>query len=114
MSWDFSSENMVKVKQILAKYPPQCKQSATMPLLQLAQEQNQNWLPLAAMNKIAAMLELPPIRVYEVASFYSMYNRTPMGKFHLQVCCTTPCMVRGSYDLIAALEKKLGIKLGGV
>jgi len=88
--------------------------SVTLSLLRqtLAQEQNDNWLPLAAMNKIASMLDMPPIRVYEVACFYSMYNREPMPKYHLQVCGTTPCQLCGSEKLLGALEKHLGVKPG--
>lgn len=110
--WDFTSENHEKIKKILAKYPTNYKRSGIMPLLTLAQEQNQNWLPVAAMNRIAEMLEVPPMRVYEVATFYSMYNRTPIGKYHIQLCGTSPCMVRGSEEIAAAMEKHLGIKMG--
>ncbi len=78
----------------------------------LAQEQNDNWLPLAAMNRIAAMLDMPPIRVYEVATFYSMYNREPMAKWHLQVCGTTPCQLCGSEKILSTLEKALGVAPG--
>lgn len=78
----------------------------------LAQEQNGNWLPLAAMNRIAQMLDMPAIRVYEVATFYSMYNREAMPKYHLQVCGTTPCMLCGSEKIISTLEQHLGIKKG--
>ena len=78
----------------------------------LAQEQNDNWLPLAAMNKIAQMLDMPPIRVYEVATFYSMYNREPMAKYHLQVCGTTPCQLCGSEKILDTLEKALGVAPG--
>jgi len=110
--WDFSEENQHKVKVIMAKYPSNYKSSAVMPLLQLAQEQNANWLPLAAMNKIAQMLDMPPIRVYEVATFYSMYNRTPMGKYHIQLCGTTPCQLCGAEKILSTIEKHLGIHAG--
>ena len=84
-----------------------------MPLLMLAQKQNNNFLPLAAMHKIAKILEIPPMQVYEVASFYTMYNRTPVGKYHLQVCGTTPCMLRGAQTIIKTIEDHLDIKCGG-
>jgi len=110
--WEFAASNAEKVKEILAKFPTNYKASAVMPLLTLAQEQNGNWLPLAAMNHIARMLDMPPIRVYEVATFYSMYNREPMPKYHLQVCGTTPCQLCGSEKLLDVLEKHLGVKAG--
>lgn len=112
--WNFKAENEPKVKEIMAKFPTNYKASAVMPLLTLAQEQNDNWLPLAAMNKIAQMLDMPPIRVYEVATFYSMYNREPLGKYHLQVCGTTPCQLCGSEKILAALESKLGVGPGEI
>jgi NADH dehydrogenase (ubiquinone) flavoprotein 2 len=105
---------MKKVQKILAKFPSNYKQSAVMPLLTLAQEQNDNWLPLAAMNKVAEMLEMPPIRVYEVATFYTMYNREKLGKYHIQLCGTTPCMLCGSEKLGETLVKHLGIKEGEI
>lgn len=110
--FEFTAENLEKSKVILAKFPSNYKQSAVMPLLTLAQEQNNNWLPLTAMNKIADMLDMPRIRVYEVATFYSMYNREPVGKLHIQLCGTTPCQVSGSEKLMAAIEKKYGITNG--
>jgi NADH dehydrogenase (ubiquinone) flavoprotein 2 len=85
-----------------------------MPLLQMAQEQNANWLPLTAMNKIAEILDMAPIRVYEVATFYSMYNRTPMGKYHIQLCGTTPCQLCGAEQIGEAILKHLNIKMGGM
>jgi NADH dehydrogenase (ubiquinone) flavoprotein 2 len=114
MKWEFTDENMKKVREIMAKFPTNYKASAVMPLLTLAQEQNDNWLPLAAMNKIAQMLDMAPIRVYEVATFYSMYNREPLGKYHLQVCGTTPCMLCGSEKILATLEKHLGVEKGEI
>ncbi|KAF0852880.1 mitochondrial Complex I (CI) NADH:ubiquinone oxidoreductase subunit 24-kDa/NUHM/NDUFV2/NuoE [Andalucia godoyi] len=110
--FDFSPELYKRIDQILAKYPPNRKRSATLPLLDLAQRQCGGWVPLAAMNKIAQLLEVAPIRVYEVATFYSMVNRKPVGKYHLQVCVTSPCMVKGSDEILHALEKHLGIHLG--
>lgn len=81
-----------------------------MPLLWLAQKQNGNFLPLSAMQKIAKILEIPDMAVYEVASFYTMYNRAPVGKFHLQICGTTPCMVRGAGEVIDAALSHLGVE----
>ena len=85
---------------------------AVIPLLHLAQDQNDGWLSLAAMRKVAKIVEQPEIRVFEVASFYTMFNRDPIGKHHVQVCTTTPCMLRGAYDVLGALEKHLGVKSG--
>ena len=83
-----------------------------MPLLTLAQEQNDNWLPISAMNYVADLLDMPRIRAYEVATFYSMYNREPVGRFHIQLCGTSPCQLCGSEALAAAIEKKYGIANG--
>lgn len=110
--FDFLPEVYEKIEKILAKYPPDRKRSATLPLLDLAQRQCKGWVPLAAMNKIAKIVGVAPIRVYEVASFYSMYNRFPVGKYHIQVCVTTPCMVTGCDELISTLEEHLGIHMG--
>ena len=96
---------------IIAKYPPGRQASAVLPLLYLAQGQHQNWLPRAAMNYVAALLSMPPIRVYEVATFYTMFNLKPVGRHLLQVCTTTPCWLRGSDEVVAACERKLGIKM---
>ena len=98
--FDFTQENYKKIDEILSYYPKAYKKSATMPLLWLAQKQNNNHVTLAAMQKIAKILEIPEMAVYEVASFYTMYNRTPVGKYHLQVCGTTPCMVRGAKEVL--------------
>ncbi|KAG0479391.1 hypothetical protein HPP92_010249 [Vanilla planifolia] len=110
MKWEFSTTNMERVKEILSHYPSNYKQSAVIPLLDLAQQQHGGWLPVSAMNEIARVIEVAPIRVYEVATFYSMFNRTKVGKYHLLVCGTTPCMIRGSRDIEDALLKHLGVK----
>jgi len=110
--WEVSAENKAKIEGILKRYPANYKASAVMPLLQMAQEQNQNWLPLAAMNKVAEICDMPPIRVYEVATFYSMFNRTPVGKYHIQLCGTTPCQLCGAEKILETIEKHLGIKAG--
>lgn len=97
---------------ILKKYPPNWKRSAIIPLLHLAQKQNNNFLPLSAMRKIAKITEVNEMDVYEVATFYTMFNRERVGKFHLQICGTTPCQLRGAEKIIEACEKHLGIKSG--
>ncbi|HTT79709.1 MAG TPA: NADH-quinone oxidoreductase subunit NuoE [Stellaceae bacterium] len=109
----FSPENLEKAKAHIAKYPPGRQQSAVLPLLDLAQRQSGGWLPLAAMHRVADLLAMPRIRVYEVATFYTMFNLKPVGRWFLQVCTTTPCWLRGSDDLVAACEEKLGIGIGG-
>lgn len=110
--FEFTEENYKEVDRLLSKFPKNYKQSACIPLLMLAQKQNDNFLSLSAMNKVAKVMEVPPMKVYQVASFYTMFNRTPVGKFHLQVCGTTPCMVRGSRDIMKAVEEFAGIKDG--
>jgi len=112
VQFDFTPENWIKSTQILAKYPDGYKRSAVMPLLDLAQRQCGGWLPLSAMNKVAKVLACPPMLVYEVASFYTMYNRNPIGKYFVQVCGTTPCELCGARELIEKLEKHLGIHCG--
>lgn len=109
----FSSVNQEKVKTILSKYPENAKESAVMPLLWLAQKQNKdNWIPKAAMNHIAEILDMPPIKVYEVATFYTMFNKEPVGKHLIQVCRTTPCWLRGSDSITNACKKHLKIEKG--
>jgi len=95
--FEFDEDSKKEIARVLAKFPPQYKASATIPLLYIAQEQagSNNWVTLAAMNKIAELLEVPPMKVYEVATFYTMFNREPVGKIHIQLCGTTPCMVAG-------------------
>ncbi|CAG9329802.1 unnamed protein product [Blepharisma stoltei] len=107
--FDFTEENYQKITTILTHYPPQYKRSATINLLYLAQKQCDGWVPLAAMNKIAKILEISEMDVYEVCSFYTMFNREPVGKYHLQVCGTTPCMIRGAQDIIKTIEHECGI-----
>jgi NADH-quinone oxidoreductase E subunit len=105
----FTQENLQRAQKIIAKYPPGRQQSAVLPLLDMAQRQHQNWVPRAAMDYIAGLLGLAPIRVYEVATFYTMFNLTPVGKYLVQICTTTPCWLRGSDDIVKACERKLGI-----
>ena len=108
----FKPEYLERAKHIIAKYPAGKQASAVMPLLDLAQRQNDNWLPRAAMDYVADMLGMPRIRVYEVATFYTMYNLKPVGKHFVQVCTTTPCWLRGSDDVVKACKRKLGIEMG--
>ena len=103
----FSEENLKKAEEILTKYPEKNRKSAVMPFLYLAQKQNSNWIPLAAMKYIANYLSMPYISVYEIATFYSMYNLSPVGEFFYQVCTTTPCMLRGAYKLVDVCKKKI-------
>jgi NADH dehydrogenase (ubiquinone) flavoprotein 2 len=109
-AFDFTPENYKKIEEILSRYPKTYQKSALMPMLWLAQKQNGNFLTLAAMQKIAKILEIPEMAVYEVASFYTMYNRTNVGKFHLQICGTTPCMVRGAKEIIEAATTHLQVE----
>jgi NADH-quinone oxidoreductase E subunit len=111
--FDFTPENMRVAEAHIAKYPPGRQASAVLPLLDLAQRQCGGWLPRAAMDRIAQILAMAPIRVYEVASFYTMLNLRPVGRYLLQACTTTPCWLRGSDDVVAACERKLGIEIGG-
>jgi len=110
--FDFNEENMKEIKKIIAKYPPGYQRAALIPVLDLAQRQNAGWLPLSAMNKVAKVLDLPPMHVYEVASFYTMFNRTPIGKYHVQVCTTTPCMLQNAYKILDTCKEHLGIDFG--
>ena len=108
----FTAENEEKIATILAKYPEGRQASAVMPLLDLAQRQHQNWIPMKAIEHIANRLDMAEIRVLEVASFYTMYNLKPVGKWFLQACTTTPCMLRGSDDMVRCIKDKLDISSG--
>jgi NADH-quinone oxidoreductase E subunit len=108
----FTPENRRLAEAHIAKYPPGRQASAVLPLLDLAQRQSGGWLPRAALDHVAQMLGLAPIRVYEVATFYTMFHLRPVGRYLLQACTTTPCWLRGSADVVAACERKLGIGLG--
>lgn len=110
--FDFTEENYKRVEKILSKYPANYKQSGIIPLLDLAQRQHGGWLPVAAMDKVAQIVGVDSSRVYEVASFYTMFNRTKVGKYFIQLCGTTPCMVCGSEDIKKTIEDHLGIKSG--
>ena len=106
-SFEFNEENLKIANDIIKNYPGGKQQSAVMSFLYLAQRQNNNWIPLVAMKYIAKLLNMPYIKVYEVATFYSMYNLSPVGKYFVQVCTTTPCMIRGAYKLVEACKEKI-------
>ena len=108
----FNKENLKTLDVLLTKYPKDRKASALLPLLDLAQRQNDNWLSLKAMEEVGKILSIPLIKVFEVATFYTMYNLKPVGKYFIQVCRTTPCWLRGSDKITQLCRKKLGIKLG--
>ena len=105
-NFEFNPSSLEAANSIVAKYPEGKQQSAVMALLYIAQKQNDNWIPLAAMKNIAKFLDMPYIKVYEVATFYSMYNLSPVGKYFIQVCTTTPCMIRGANKLVEACKEK--------
>ena len=111
--FEFSEWSRKEADRHIARYPQQRKQSAVMPLLDLAQRQNGGWLPEGAVEMVAGMLGMAPIRVFEVATFYSMYNLAPVGRRRVNICTTTPCWLRGSDDIVSACEKSLGVGLGG-
>lgn len=110
--FDFTDENYKRAEQVLAKYPANYRQAAAIPLLDLAQRQHGGWLPLAAMDKVAAIIGVPPMRIYEVATFYTMFNREKRGKYFIQLCGTTPCMVCGAQDIKKTIIDELGIHDG--
>ncbi|MDA7583127.1 NADH-quinone oxidoreductase subunit NuoE [Candidatus Pelagibacter sp.] len=106
-NFEFNSVSLEAAKAIILKYPKDKQESAVMALLYIAQKQNKNWIPLAAMKYIGKFLDMPYIKVYEVATFYTMYNLAPVGKHFIQVCTTTPCMIRGAYKLVEACKEKI-------
>ncbi len=106
-TFEFNENSMQAANKIVSNYPDGKQKSAVMALLYIAQRQNDNWIPLKAMKYIAKFLGMPYIKVYEVATFYSMYNLSPVGKYFFQVCTTTPCMLRGDYDLVKVCKKKI-------
>ena len=110
LPWSFDEAIKPRVDEILARYPTNYKRSAMIPLLDLAQRQNAGHLSLSLMNHVAEICEVAPIRVYEVATFYSMFNRQKMGKLHVMVCGTTPCMLRGARDIERALSEYMGVE----
>ena len=106
-NFEFNSTSLDLAKKIVSQYPKGKQQSAVMALLYIAQRQNDNWIPLIAMKYIGKFLDMPYIKVYEVATFYSMYNLSPVGKHFVQVYTTTPCMIRGAYKLVEACKEKI-------
>ncbi len=112
-SFAFTAENKAEADAHVAKYPAGRQASAVLPLLDLAQRQGGGWLPRAAIERVAEILDMAPIRVQEVASFYSMFNLAPVGKHLVQICTTTPCWLRGSDEIVAACEQRLGVEVGG-
>ncbi len=108
--FEFNQQSLEAAKKILSNYPRGKEKSAVMALLYIAQRQNNNWIPLSAIKYIAKFLNMPYIKVYEVATFYSMYNLSPVGKFHIQICTTTPCMIRGAYKIVDVCKKKISEK----
>ena len=110
----FDRDNMLLAKKILKIYPKNYKESSIMPLLSIAQNQNNGWLPKKAIEYISDFLEIPEIKVLEIATFYSMYNLSPVGKFHIEVCTNSPCMLRGSDEILSFCENKLAIHVGDI
>jgi len=106
-NFKFNSKSLIAVEKVISNYPEGKQQSAVMALLYIAQRQNCNWIPLSAIKYIAKMLNMPYIKVYEVATFYTMYNLAPVGEYFFQVCTTTPCMLRGAYKLVDVCKKNI-------
>ena len=106
-SFEFSKDNLQEAENIIKQYPKNRKASAVLALLYLVQKQHDNWIPLAAIKYVAKFLEIPYIQVYEVATFYSMFNLAPVGKYFVQICTTTPCMIRGSNKVIDVCKKHI-------
>ena len=104
--FEFNQQSLKAVEKAILNYPKNKQKSAVMPLLYIAQKQNNNWIPLAAMKLIAKTLNMPYMKVYEVATFYTMYNLAPVGEYFFQVCTTTPCMIRGAYKLVDVCKKE--------
>ena len=109
-NFKFSDANLIKANEILKKYPEKNKKSAVMAFLYLAQRQHDNWIPLAAMKYIAKLLSMSYISVYEIATFYTMYNLAPVGKYFVQVCTTTPCLIRGANKIVKLCKEKISLK----
>jgi NADH-quinone oxidoreductase E subunit len=110
--FEFTAQNLKRAEEIISKYPPKRQASAVLPLLDIAQRQNNGWVSQEIIEYIAHLLDMPNIKVHEVASFYTMFNLKPVGKFHIQVCGTTPCWLRGAADVMNSAKKKLKIDKG--
>ncbi len=112
MAIQFSAEKLEKVNELISRYPQNKQKSALLPLLHIAQQEFGGWLSVETMDYVASLLNVEPIEVYEVATFYSMYNLKPVGKYMFEVCHTGPCMINGSDEIIIYIKSKLGIKPG--
>ncbi len=112
MSIKFSDDKIAEVKKIITRYPEGKQKSALLPVLHIAQDTFDGWLDVPVMDYVATLLDIEPIEVYEVASFYSMYNLKPVGKYVFEVCHTGPCMINGSDDITDYIKQKLNIKVG--
>merc|ERR1711953_338100 len=112
IKFEFTDQNKKRADAIMSNYPEGHKRAAVIPLLDLAQRQNGGWLPISAMHHVAEVIGMPRMRVYEVATFYTMFMRNPIGKYHVQICTTTPCWLRGSDEILATLKENLGIGVG--
>ena len=106
-TFEFKPDNLLKANNEIKKYPKKRKASAVLSLLYLVQNQNENWIPLAALKYVAKILDMPYIKVYEIATFYSMFNLSPVGKYFVQVCTTTPCMIRGAKKITDVCKNKI-------
>lgn len=113
-SFEFSVSNKKKANDIIKTYPKNYKESSIMPLLTLAQNQCGGWIPKKALQYISEFLNVSEIRVLELATFYSMYNLSPIGKFHIEVCTTTPCMLRGAEKILENCKKNLNLNIGEI
>ena len=113
-NFSFSNENLLKAKDIVKMYPKNYKESSIMPLLSIAQSQNDGWLPKKAIEYVSKFLNVPEMKVLEIATFYSMYNLSPVGKHHIEICTTSPCMLRGSDNLLEKLKNWIGINTGEI
>lgn len=111
--WDFTMESYAKIEKIMDKFPRSRRKSGVIPLLHLAQTQTGGYIPVTAMYKIAKICEVPPMQVFQTVTFYAMFNRKPVGKYHIQFCVTTPCMLCGCDDLIHRTEKYLNVPMHG-
>ena len=111
IKFEFDADNLKLAKNIIAQYPVNYEKAAMIPLLDLAQRQN-GFLSISCMNYVASFLKVPPMRAYEVASFYTMFNREPIGKYHIQVCTTSPCELCGSTKIVDAIKKHLNVDFG--
>ena len=112
MQIEFSAEKLSRVNELVTRYPEGRQKSALLPVLHMAQQEFGGWLDVPVMDYVASLLKLEPIEVYEVASFYSMYNLKPVGKYVFEVCQTGPCMINGSEGIIEYIKQRLNIKVG--